>query len=187
MLIAADFLLIVLQNMLFTDLIGISAVSRASRGRFTLLLHGLAVMIFCVLGAGLTAAIRPVLPGNTQLLIFPLLNAAVCGIADLLFCAILRAAAKKAYSKTAPQIHGAACSGAVLGAVLLSTGTTRSVTAAMRYGLEAGFGYLFACAAILLAAPALRSERIPESLRGWKAVFLYAAMLSMTAACLFPN
>ena len=187
MLIAADFVLILLQNLFFTDLVGISSVSRASKGKFTLLLHGLLVMLFCILSAGLTAAVRGLLPNNTQVLLFPLLNAAFCGITDLLICVILRQISIRKYARIAPQIHAAACSGAVLGAVLLSTGRTAAAAAAMRIGFETGLGYLFACAALMLAMPALRSEHIPEGLRGWKAIFLYAAMLSMTAACLFQN
>ena len=118
MLIAADFVLILLQNLFFTDLVGISSVSRASKGKFTLLLHGLLVMLFCILSAGLTAAVRGLLPNNTQVLLFPLLNAAFCGIADLLICVILRQISIKKYARIAPQIHSAACSCAVLGAAV---------------------------------------------------------------------
>ncbi len=187
MLIAADLVLILLQSLFFTDLVGISSVSRAAKGKYTLLLHGLLVMLFCILSAGLTAAVRGMIPKNMQVLLFPLLNAAICGIVCLMVCVILRKLSRKHYVRIAPQIHAAACSGAVLGTVLLSMGRTTAAAASMRFGFETGLGYLGACAALMLAMPALRSEHIPENLRGWKAIFLYAAMLSMTAACLFPN
>lgn len=185
MQIAADFVLIFLQNVVFQNVLGMSSVAvsvKNGRGLFRL---GLLTMLLCTVSSGLTACCRLLIPNQYQKLLFPLCNALICGI----FCLIALLAVhffgllKKMLF---PWICYAAFSSAVLGTVLLSTEYTHDTAVAFRYGFRSGVGYFAVCIMLKMAAPLLFSERMPQAVRGWKGMLLYSALLSMAAACLFP-
>ncbi len=185
MQISADFLLIFVQNIVFQDLLGLpqTAVSVKNGRGFARL--GLLTLLFCTVISGLTAMIRPVLPLHWQKLLFPVCCAAFSGLLFLLLNLLLGKNQKTAQILQ-PFLAPAAFSGAVLGTVLFSTDYTHEAAIAFRYGAKAGCGYLIACLMLKAAAPILYSEKVPAAVRGWKAVLLYAALLSMAAGCMFP-
>ncbi|MBR6719235.1 MAG: hypothetical protein IKI77_12970 [Oscillospiraceae bacterium] len=185
-MLLADFLVILIQNLLFSELLGLPSVADAGRNGKGLLRTGFFTLLFCTVGAGAVAALRPVLPVRWEKLLFPLCSAAVCGILDILLMLLLPLISKHMTKKIAPQIHAAACSSAVLGAVLMSTDYSHEIGIAMRYGLHCGFGFLIACILLRFALPTLCSSKMPASVRGWRGLFLYCALLSMASACIFP-
>lgn len=185
MQIAADFILILFQNIVFQNALGLSSAAggvKNGRGLFRL---GLLTMLLCTVSSGLTACVRLIIPTQYQKLIFPLGNALICGIVCLL-------AAYAAHKSTRikryliPWIYNAAFSSAVLGTVLFSTEYTHDIPVAFRYGFRSGLGYFAVCLMLKMAAPLLFSNHMPPAVRGWKGMLLYSAMLSMAAACLFP-
>ncbi|MBR5722190.1 MAG: hypothetical protein IKX57_01065 [Oscillospiraceae bacterium] len=185
-MLLADFLVILVQNLLFSELLGLPSVAAAgSRGR-GLLRTGIFTLLFCVLCAGAVAAVRSFLPVRLEKLLFPLFIAISSGILDLILIHLFRLISKKLTKKIAPQIHAAACSSAVLGAVLMSTDYTHEAGIAMRYGFRMGVGFLIACILLRLALPTLCSSKMPAAVRGWRGLFLYCALLSMAGACMFP-
>lgn len=181
-----DFLVILAQNLLFSELLGMPSVAEAGKRRKGLLRTGIFTLLFSVLCAGAVAAVRPLLPVRAERLLFPLCAAAACGILDLLLIRLSTLISKAMTKAIAPQIHAAACSSAVLGAVLMSTDYTHEIGVAMRYGFRMGAGFLFACILLRAALPTLCSDRMPAAVRGWRGLFLYCALLSMAGACLFP-
>ena len=185
MQIASDFALIFVQNLIFTNLLGLSSASvslKKGRGFFRL---GVLTLIICTAASGILALIRPLIPNEYQKLVFPLCNALICGVLDLLL--VLAAGISKVLNRIImPQLHYAVFSSAVLGTVLLSTEYTHDAGVAFRYGFRSGIGYLAACLMLKAAAPLLYSKKMPEAVRGWKGLLLYAGLISMAAACLFP-
>ena len=182
---AIDFALIIIQNLVFQNLLGLSpaAVSvKKGKGLFRL---GVITLLFCTMSAGITAIVRPLIPAGYQKLLFPLCNALICGILCLIFTLICRFS-KLLHRFMIPQIYYAACSSAVLGTVLLSTDYTHDIPVAFRYGFRCGIGYLTVCVMLKMVAPLLYSKHMPRAVRGWKGLLLYAGVLSMASACLFP-
>ena len=186
MQLAADFILIIVQSLALQNLFGLSSAAVSVKNGKGLFRLGILTMLFSVIVCGLTAAVRPLIPTFWQKLLFPLVIILLCGILDLL---LVLAARLSAFLNRflMPQLHYAAFSSAVLGAVLMSTEYTHDIGVAFRYGFRAGFGYLAACLMLKAAAPLLYSDKMPQAVRGRKGLLLYAALLSMAAACLFPK
>ena len=182
---AIDFALILLQNLVFQDLLGLTpaAVSvKNGRGLFRL---GILTLFLCTVSSGCTAIVRPLIPPVMQKLLFPLCNALICGIICLLLTFACRFS-KYLKRFLIPYLYYAACSSAVLGTVLLSTEYTHEIPVAFRYGFRIGIGYFAASLMLKMAAPQFFSPKMPPAVRGWKGLLLYAAILSMAAGCLFP-
>lgn len=185
MQIASDFLLLFVQNLVFQNLLGLpSAAVSVKNGRGLVRLGGL-TMLFCTVTSGVLAFVRPLIPTAYEKLFFPLINAIICGVLDLLL--VLAAHFSKRFnSLIMPVLHAAAFSSAVLGTALLSTDYTHDAAVAFRFGFRSGFGYLAACLMLKAALPLINSEAVPKTVRGWRGILLYAGLLSMAAACLFP-
>ncbi|MBQ9906884.1 MAG: hypothetical protein IJM46_08965 [Oscillospiraceae bacterium] len=184
MQIAADIVMILVQNLVFQNLLGLSPAAVSVKNGKGLLRLGVLTMLCCTLSSVLTAMIRPAIPNLWQKLLFPLCNALICGA----FCIILVLLSRKSKHLkrfVIPGIYYAACSSAVLGTMLLSTEYTHDIPVAFRYGFRSGAGYLGVCIMLKMAAPLLYSEHMPQAVRGWKGLLLYAGILSMAAACIF--
>lgn len=186
-MLLADFLVLLAQNLLFSELLGLPSVADAGRRGKGLLRTGIFTLFFCTCGSGFTALLRNLLPVRTEKLFFPLCIALVSGILDILLILLCRLISKKMTEAAAPQIHAAACSSAVLAAVLYSTDYTHEFGIALRYGFRMGLGYLIACILLRLAIPTVCGEKMPAAVRGWRGLFLYCALLSMAGACMFPT
>lgn len=185
MQIATDIVMILVQNLVFQNLLGLSPAAVSVKTGKGLLRLGVLTMLFCTVSSGLNAAIRPVIPNLWQKLLFPLCNALICGVLCILLVLISRKS-KHLKRFIIPAVYYAASSSAVLGTMLLSTEYTHDIPVAFRYGFRSGAGYLGVCIMLKMAAPLLYSEQMPQAVRGWKGLLLYAGMLSMAAACIFP-
>lgn len=185
-MLLAEFLVILAQNLLFSEMLGMPSVADAGRRGKGLLRTGIFTLFFCTFGAGFVALLRNLLSVRTEKLFFPLCIAAVCGLLDLLLFRLFRLISKKMTEAIAPQLHAAACSSAVLGAILLSTDYTHEFGIALRYGFRMGGGYLIACLLLRFAIPTICGEKMPAAVRGWRGLFLYCALLSMAGACMSP-
>lgn len=185
-MLLADFLVILAQNLLFSELLGLPSVAAAGSKGKGLLRTGFFTLLFCVFCAGTVAAMRSFLPVQLEKLLFPLCIAVSAGVFDLILIRLFRLISKKMTKAIAPQIHASACSSAVLGAVLMSTDYTHEVGIALRCGFQSGIGFLIACIMLRLAIPVICSSKMPASVRGWRGLFLYCALLSMAGACMFP-
>ncbi|MBR3447962.1 MAG: hypothetical protein IKH27_09170 [Oscillospiraceae bacterium] len=186
-MLLADFLVLLGQNLLFSEFLGIPSVADAGRRGKGLLRAGIFTLFFCTFGAGFTSLLRNLLSVRTEKLFFPLCIAAVCGVMDILLMLLFRLISKKMTEAIAPQLHAAACSSAVLAAILYSTDYTHEFGIALRYGFRMGCGYLLACILLRLAIPTICGEKMPAAVRGWRGLFLYCALLSMAGACMFPT
>ena len=172
------------QNLMFSCLLGLPAVGFLVRRRQNLLLHGLLTAIFCTLCAAGLFLIRPLfrfsggkfwLPAVSVLLI-----AAVCG---LLYLPVHFRGGKHRRALTV-QIFTAGLSSAVLGMLIQSVDAVPNVLSALRRGALQGAGYLTACMMLQAVLPLLNSVKMPRSLRGVRGVYLCAGVLAMAAALL---
>ena len=180
-----DFVVILAQNLVFQKMIGLPGITAAgSRGKGLLRL-GILTLFFCTVCAGLTAYLRPLIPAPAQKYVLPLSTAVMAAILDLLLVLVTKLT-PGIREKLLPLLHNAAFSGTLLGAVLLSAEYTHDPAVAWRCGLQTGIGFLAACIMLKAAAPFCYSRKMPEAIRGRRGMFLYAALLSMAAACLFP-
>lgn len=185
MQITIDFLLIFVQNLVFTHLLGLNAAAFSDKKDSGLLRLGLLSMLFCTVDSGVTAWVRPWIPVMYQKLLYPLIVAVISGLLDLLLVLICSRSAKL-NRLLMPQLHNAAFSGTVLGTVLLSTDYTHAIPVAIRFGLQNGLGFFAACLMLHMAAPVCYSRKMPRCIRGTRGLLLYAGLLCMAAANLFP-
>lgn len=185
MQIAIDFLLIFVQNLVFTHLLGLPGIAYSPDKNKSLLRLGILTMLFCTVGSGVTAWVRPWIPVLYQKLLFPLIIAVISGLLDLLLV-LISCRSARLNKLLLPQLHNAAFSGTVLGAVLLSTDYTHDAAVAFRFGFQSGFGFFVACLMLKLAAPVFYSRRMPQCMRGTRGLLLYTGLLCMAAAGMFP-
>lgn len=180
-----DFLLIFIQNLIFRHLLGLPAVTFSNRKQGGLLRLGVLTVLFCTVCSGVTAWVRPLIPPLYQKLLFPLLTAVIAGALDLLLVLTARCSALL-NRLLLPELHNAAFSGTVLGAVLISTEYTHEAAVAFRFGFQTGLGFCAACLLLAMAAPVCYSKKMPQSIRGTRGLLLYTGMLCMAAAGMFP-
>ena len=183
---AADLFLILTQNLIFHYILGLPSIASAEQHGKGLLRTGVFTLLFCMVNPVLLALVRPYLPEHFEKLLFPLCSVIFSGVLDMLLLLLIAALSKKLSKTIAPQIHASAFSCAVLGTVLMSTDYTHEAAIAFRCGLRSGVGYLAACILLRLAAPALCGKHVPDAVRGWRAMYLYAGLLAMAAACMLP-
>lgn len=184
MTLVTELFLILTQNLVFSHLLGITPVVRAEGRRRMLLLSSGLSAVFILVSCTVLTALRPLLPAGELRLILPLCCAVLNGALDLI-CVL--AAGLIAGEKARPaivQIHAAACSGAVLGAVLLCFANAGTVSAAFFFGLRCAAGYLLAFLMLAAAAPVLNSNKMPASVRGWRGMYLYAGLIGLAVACI---
>ena len=187
MQLVTDFLLVIGQNLLLHDLLGLPAAVYGTKKENGFVRLGFLTLLFSTAISGMMALVRGLFPPAYEKLLFPLCTAVFCGLFDLLLLGILRLVPEKFSKYLRRQIHAAAFSGAVLGIVLMSTEYTHEFHVALRYGIRTGLGYLIACVLLKLASPAVCSEKMPQAVRGWKGLYLYAALLSAAVYCMFPS
>lgn len=186
-MLTADLFLILAQNVVFSELLGLPSLAETGRRGKGLIRSGVLVLLFCTAGAGALCGLRMLMPSQYERLLFPLCTAVVCGVLDLLAMLLCRILSSRIAAAAAPWIHAAAFSSAVLGTLLHSPDYTHAVSVAFRYGFRLGGGYFLVCVLLRLAAPVLFSEKMPAAVRGWRGIFLYAALLAMAGACMFPS
>lgn len=184
---AADLFLILTQNLLFHHMLGLPALASAEQRGKGLVRTGILTFLFCLICPVLLALIRPYLPERWERLFFPLCTVLICGLLDILILLLCGLLTRRLSSAVAPQLHASAFSCAVIGTVLMSTDFTHEVSVAFRCGFRSGIGYLAACIMLRLAAPALCGKKVPASVRGWRAMYLYAGLLAMACACMLPE
>lgn len=182
-----DIVLVIGQNILLHDLLGLPAAVYGTKKGSGFLRLGILTMLFSMVIACITAALRGFFPPSYEKLLFPVCIMLLCGLLASLLFWILRFLPEKYAKLLRKQILAAAFSGGVLGIVLMSTEYTHEYTVALRYGFRTGLGYLIACILLKLASPALYSDKMPRAVRGWKSLYLYAALLSAAVYCMFPS
>ena len=184
---AADLFLILTQNLLFHHMLGLPSLASAQQRGKGLVRTGILTFLFCLVCPVLLALIRPYLPERWEKLLFPLCCAVICGVLDIFVLLICGLLTKQLSKSLAPQLHASAFSCAVIGTVLMSTDFTHEASVAFRCGFRSGIGYLAACIMLRLAAPFLCGDKMPDAVRGWRAMYLYAGLLSMACACMLPE
>lgn len=187
MQLVTDFLLVIGQNLLLHDLLGLPAAVYGTKKENGFLRLGILTLLFSTVISGIVALLRGLFPPAYEKLLFPVCIAVLSVLLDLLLLGILRFLPERISKYFRRQIHAAAFSGAVLGIALMSTEYTHEFRVALRYGVRTGLGYLIACILLKLAAPAVYSGKMPQAVRGWKGLYLYAALLSAAVYCMFPS
>ncbi|MBR4199737.1 MAG: hypothetical protein IKQ91_00490 [Oscillospiraceae bacterium] len=185
MMLPVDFLVIFVQNLIFQHMIGLPGLGFTGKNGKGLLRLGLLTLLFSTVCCGMIAYIRPLLPETAGKFMIPLCTAVLAGCLDLLLLLVSKPL-PKLHKRILPVLHNAAFSGTLLGAVMLSTEYTHDPAVAWRFGFQTGTGFLAACIMLKAAAPFFNSKQMPDSLRGRRGLFLYAAIISMAPACMFP-
>lgn len=179
MQIISFFFVILTQNLVLSACLGMPSLAQSAKSRKQLLFNGALTALLCAFGTGLLAAIRGMFP-----LLHPVwmtvFGVAVTCLTDA--AAVLLISRRDALKPFIPQMHRAAFSSAVLGMMLKSAAV--SFPAGFRTGLEAGAGYLLCCLMLAAVLPELYSEKMPESVRGWRGVLLYAGVISLAVTCM---
>lgn len=175
--------LLLVQNMLFSRFLGLRDLTVSIRNRRNLIPPAIITVLFSTVCCGMLGVCRLFLPQNMEMLFEPVISVLICGVFDIICILICILISSRFAKRAVPVIHTAAFSGAVLGITLLSTDSVYDVSGAFRYGFRNGIGFLIAGILIQLAQPALNSENMPKSVRGWRGTVLYAGILSMAIAC----
>ncbi len=179
-----ELFLVLTENLVLTYLFGLPGLLKSDCQPRRLLRVGVLTACFIFTGCMLLAWILPILPEDSAPLWIPLCAALINGMLDVLLILLLAAAlGKKAHARI-PEIHAAAVSSAVLGALLLSFEKNDTVQTACIFGLRSAAGYMLAALMLCFAAPVLRSEKMPAAVRGWRGMMIYTGLLAMAAACI---
>ena len=181
---AAELFLVLTENLVLTYLFGLPGLLKSDCQPRRLLRIGVLTACFIFAGCMLLAWIRPILPAESAHLWIPLCAALINGLLDVLLLLLFAALLGRKSHALIPEIHTAACSSAVLGALLLSFEKNDTVQTACSFGLRSAFGYVLAAMMLCGAAPVLRSEKMPSAVRGWRGMMIYAGLLAMAAACI---
>lgn len=184
MTIVTELFLVLTENLVLTYAFGIPSLLSANGSRRKMLQISALSAVFILIGCTLLSLLRPLLPAGEGTLYLPLCSAVLNGILDVLLLLLFAALFGTKAHRIIPQLHAAAFSSAVLGAVLLDYAQNLSVRASAAFGLRCGAGYLLAALMLCCAAPVLYSEKMPAAVRGWRGMLLYTALLSMAAACI---
>lgn len=128
------------QSLLLCYGIGLPPLLKSSEKRRWMLLTGLLTACFVTIASVGAALLRPVIPQTAWSDLLPICSALICGLLDLLCLTAIALAGKLRLRRVIPYLHMSACSGAVLGALLLGSQTVLNLSAALRFGLRCGGG-----------------------------------------------
>lgn len=166
------------NNLALVELLGAGALIRGPRELERMAALGLATALVLLLALPLARfldreVLRPLDLPYLGLVTF----LATCGAASLVVQALLRRGARNLFAGIPLPLFGV--NGAVLGAVLLNTAASRSVTASAFYA--AGLGLGFTLALVLFAGLRERLEHcdVPLAFRGPAILFVTAGLLSL--------
>lgn len=98
------------------------------------------------------------------------------------YVAVLLVATKlrpKQAERLKPMIHLSAFNSAVIGALLLTGGSTYDFWGYLAFGLGTGIGYAIAAYLVSLGFERLQSDKIPPAFRGFPITLIYIGILSL--------
>lgn len=184
MQLITNLFLILTQNAVFAQILGLPGLMQSAKSRRHLLLTGFLTLCFCAVNTGLLAVFRYALP-EIDSAWMTVLGILLNGLTDLAVIALLALTKSEQVQRLVPQIHLSAFSSAVLGTMLKSGSV--SFAAGFRFGMQTGAGYLLASLMLAAVLPVLSSEKMPASVRGWRGLLLYAGVLSLAVSAFAAN
>ena len=176
---------ILTENIVITHLLGIpSPADDPSQKPKNLLPQAFFVLLFSAAGSWLMFFLSPLLRFSGGSLFHPLalilLTSLLAGIV-LIPAAFLPDSLK---NTVRVSVLEAGISSALLGTLFLGIDASPTASAAAYKGLMQGIGYFVAACLLQAAVPFVCDEKMPARFRGWRGLYLYAAVLSMSALCL---
>ena len=173
------------ENVMMTHLLGLPPFyEEREKRRFPLIAPACFVMFFCAAGNILLFYLSRVLRFPEGKLFYPIL---LVGVIALL-CTGVCFAAHWLPARVKTGVRKAAAEGAVssglLGFLYLSMDSAPDVMTALINGLNQGAAFLLAAILLQIAVPYICSKKMPQHFRGWRGLYLYAAILAMAAYCL---
>ena len=178
--VAVSFLMLVVENMIFSRAFGTSTALVIIRKKNSLFLFGLVLTAITVLSGIVTYFAEPFLEPLPHVVYYrPFVYIAVIGavyVAALLICGHLPSAIK---TRLRPMIHISAFNSVVLGTLLLTVGEDLAFAASLGFGLGAGVGFTLATFFISVAYDYLYSAAIPRAFRGFPILLIYIGLLSL--------
>ena len=177
--------LILTENVLFSSLLGLpSFTDQGGKKYVNLLTPAFFVMAFSVLGSMILYPVTKLFRFENGKVFYPLILILIIALlaAAMMLAAVLLP--EKYRTAVRMAIWEAAISSAMIGILYFTIDASPSVTAAAAKGLMYGCSFLFASCFLQIAVPYIFSEKMPARFRGWRGLYIYAAVLSMAALCL---
>ncbi len=179
-LLSSALFALTVQNVIFTNGVGLSRVMRAANRPKTMGRYALITAIFTLLSATAEILLNPVLQGNTTLITWrPFLLAACSAALYLLAAGEGKKLHTKYYRKIEPVLAPAALNTVVLSIPyyqrILKMGIWETI------GFSLGTGAAFYLAVLILSGflPAFLGDKAPGAFRGLPQIFLFIGIFSM--------
>lgn len=164
-------------NLIFTHALGMSTIAVSAKSKTDFIGIGVTITLFTTIGSALTWLINPLLHETSRLR--PLVYIALLAVLYVVTLVVLYAAGKAVFKRFRKYIHLSVFNCAVLGTLLLTDRAGTSFLNNIGTGFIAGLGFLMASCILKAVYPALTSERVPTSVRGYPAILLYIGILAM--------
>ena len=184
MYLVNDIIAFLAANLIFSQALGTSSLFIASHSRKNLIGTAFCILLFTTFGTGCAYIIDSSLPSGAAEFSLLLYTAAISVFyAALLF--ILYYARPQDYEKLRRYIHLSAFNCAVMGTLFTmsekadSDAALRSFGEYVRFGTEAGLGFITAALILTAAYRRLNSYKVPKSFRGGPAMLIYLGIISM--------
>ncbi len=172
---------VLLENVIFTRLMGTSTMLTIARKQRYILPFGVCIVFISTASSALFYAFSLLLRNNEYLRIslqafFSVVSVGIVYILLLLGASLI---CPGVFRKARKFIHLSALNCAVMGALLLSMQSSLGIWGCIGYGFGAGVGFTLATFLVSIAYPRIYSAKISRTFRGLPAMLIYIAILSL--------
>lgn len=184
MYLVNDIIAFLAANMILSQALGTSSLFIAAHSRKNLVGTAFCILLFTTFGTACAYIIDSALSASAAEFRLLLYTAAV-SVFYIVLLTLLYFAMPQAHEKFRRYIHLSAFNCAVMGTLFTMSekadgdSSLRSFGEYVRFGAEAGLGFIAAALILTAAYRKLNSNRVPKSFRGGPAMLIYLGIISM--------
>ncbi|MBR4627953.1 MAG: hypothetical protein IKO47_09705 [Ruminococcus sp.] len=184
MYLVNDIIAFLAANLILSQALGTSSLFIAAQSRKNLTGIAFCIMLFTTFGTGCAYIVDSVLPFGASEFRLLLYTAAV-SVFYILLLVLLYFARPGDYAQLRKYVHLSAFNCAVMGTLFTMSGKAEEDSSLMsfgeyvRFGFEAGLGFIAAALILTAAYRRLNSSKVPQSFRGGPAMLIYIGIISM--------
>ncbi len=184
MYLVNDIIAFLAANLILSQALGTSSLFIAAQSRRNLVGTAFCITLFTTFGTACAYVIDSTLPSGAAEFRLLLYTAAVSVFYALLLT-VLYLARRSYFDKLRKYIHLSAFNCAVMGTLFTISGkaeddsSLQDIGSYVRFGLEAGLGFVTAALILTAGYRRLNSSKVPASFRGGPAMLIYIGIISM--------
>lgn len=181
-MVAAAFLALTAENLLFSGGVGFSRALRAARRPSSLAVYSLFAALFSLGAAGAGILLNPYLEGARSEFLRPAAFTAAAALMYLAAALVLRRLFPSFYERNAGPLAQSAANTAVVAVPLVQQIFGFGPAQAVGYALGTGVSFFLASLVLSCAMKTCTNPDMPEAFSGLPAAFLYVGVLSLAFA-----